>query len=158
FMLSKLKIIFKKGDEQDIKNYRPLAMLNGSYKIIAKAIAIRVKKIITKIIPKEQTGFVNGRNIKDNIMNTLMLIEEANINKNIIGAIGFIDITKAFDTLSRNYLYKTIEKMQLGEYFKRCIYTLLEGSKAKIEIGKESEIIAIDSGVKQGCPLSPYLY
>jgi len=104
FSLANLKLIFKKGDEGDIKNYRPLSMLNSCYKIVAKAIASRVKRIISKIIPKEQTGFVNGRNIRDNIMNTAMLIEEAKINDNVTGAIGFIDISKAFDTVDRKFL------------------------------------------------------
>jgi len=39
-------------------------------------------------------------------MNTIMIIEEAKINKSLTGAIGFIDIAKAFDTLDRKFLYK----------------------------------------------------
>jgi len=59
FTLANLKLIFKKGDEGDIKNYRPLSML---------------KRIISKIIPKEQSFFKNGRNIRDNIITTHMLL------------------------------------------------------------------------------------
>ena len=63
-----VKLIPKKDAELSlIKNWRPLTLLNCDYKIAAKAIASRIKKVLPKLISGDQTGFIKGRFIGENI-------------------------------------------------------------------------------------------
>ena len=63
-----IKLIPKKdADLTSIKNWRPLTLLNCDYKIASKAIANRVKTVLLKLISEDQTGFIKGRNIAENI-------------------------------------------------------------------------------------------
>ena len=63
-----IKLIPKKDTEPDlIRNWRPLTLLNCDYKIAAKAIANRLKKVIPKLVNSDQTGFIKGRFIRENI-------------------------------------------------------------------------------------------
>ena len=99
-----IKLIPKKDAEPHlIKNWRPLTLLNCDYKIAAKAIANRIKSVIPKLINNDQTGFLKGRfigeNIRliDNIMNYVS-------QKNIPGLLLFIDFEKAFDSLEWSFI------------------------------------------------------
>ena len=60
----------------EIKSYRPITLLNVSYKIIAAAVARRFKKVLPSVIDKDQTGFMSGRFIGDNTRLTYDLIQE----------------------------------------------------------------------------------
>ena len=63
-----ISLIPKPGkDARYLKNWRPIALLNTDYKIAAKCIACRVKKVVNSIIGNEQTGFLKGRFIEENI-------------------------------------------------------------------------------------------
>ena len=63
-----IKLIPKKDAEPDlIKNWRPITLLNCDYKIAAKAIANCLKKVIPKLVNSDQTGFIKGRFIGENI-------------------------------------------------------------------------------------------
>ena len=57
----------KDSDPHFIKNWRPITLLNCDYKIAAKAIANRVKKVLPNILNEDQTGFIKGRTIGENI-------------------------------------------------------------------------------------------
>ena len=60
-----ITLLFKKGEREDIRNWRPITLLNVDYKFISKILAERLKKVLPKIINTEQKGFVKGRNIFD---------------------------------------------------------------------------------------------
>ena len=81
-----------------IKNWRPLTLLNCDYKIASKAIPSRTKTFLPKLISDDQTGFLKGSCISENIRlldGVIKYTEE----KNIPGLLLFIDFEKAFDTL-----------------------------------------------------------
>ena len=60
-----LTLLFKKGEREDIRNWRPITLLNVDYKIISKILAERLRKVLPTIINTDQKGFVKGRNILD---------------------------------------------------------------------------------------------
>ena len=63
-----IKFILKVGDPKDICNWRPITLLNVSYKIIAKALALKIGHMLPSIVHPEQTGFIKSRYILDNII------------------------------------------------------------------------------------------
>ena len=85
-----LTLLYKKGEREDISNWRPISLLNVDYKIITKFLAERLKPLLPKIIHSDQKGYVNGRNISE--ANRLLqdLIEYSEQNK-INSSIIFLD-------------------------------------------------------------------
>ena len=99
-----IKLIPKKdADPSLIKNWRPLY-----YKIAAKSIANRLKSVIPNLINNDQTGFIKGRRIGENIRLLESVICFAKEN-NIPGLFLFLDFEKAFDTLEWTFIRKTLE-------------------------------------------------
>ena len=94
-----IKLIPKKDAEPFfIKNWRPLTLLNSDYKIAAKSIANRLKPLLPDLINYDQTGFIRGRFIGENIRLIDSVICYAKEN-NIPGLLLFLDFEKAFDTI-----------------------------------------------------------
>ena len=60
-----LTLLYKKGEREDIRNWRPISPLNVDYKIITKILEERLKKVLPSIIHTDQKGFVQGRNIQE---------------------------------------------------------------------------------------------
>ena len=92
-------------DVLSINNWRPISLLNVDYKIAAKCIANRVKKVITRIISEEQTGFIKRRYIEENVRLISEIIKNANKTDEP-------DFNKAFDSLDHGFLWKTLKTNQ----------------------------------------------
>ena len=93
----------KDKDISYLKNYRPISLLTVDYKILAKTIANRLKKCLDILIHSDQSGFLKGRNIGNNVRLITDIIEYAKLN-NIPGAILLLDIQKAFDSVSHDLI------------------------------------------------------
>ena len=94
-----IKLIPKKDTEPYlIKNWRPITLLNCDYKISAKALASHLKKVLPKLVNSDQTGFMKGRFIGENIRLIDGVINFAEV-ENIPGLLLFLDFQKAFDTV-----------------------------------------------------------
>ena len=63
--LGMISLLYKSGEREDIKNWRPITLLNVDYKICSKILAERLKIVLPSIIETDQKGFVKGRNIFD---------------------------------------------------------------------------------------------
>ena len=107
----------------DLSNWRPITLLNVDYKILAKVIAKRIESSLPKLINSDQTGFIKGRYIGQNVrlLNDLMEYTEAN---HIPGIFLFIDFKKAFDTLELAFINKALEFFNFGPVIRRWISLL----------------------------------
>ena len=104
-----IKLIPKKEtDLKNLKNWRPLSLLNCDYKIAAKSIANRIQATLPKLINNDQTGFIKGRFIGENIRLIESIINYT-ANTNIPGLILLLDFKKAFDTLEWPFIEKTLQ-------------------------------------------------
>ena len=109
-----IKLIPKKDAEPYlIKNWRPISLLNCDYKIAAKAIANRFKQVLPNLIDNDQTGFLKGRFIGENIRLIDSIIKYT-AAKNIPGLLLFLDFEKAFDTVEWSFLHKTLQHYNFG--------------------------------------------
>lgn len=70
-----LKLILKKADHQQIKDWQLIAMLNTAYKIIAKLLAQRLRSLLPSLVHTCQTGYVPNRQILENISITCLVID-----------------------------------------------------------------------------------
>jgi exonuclease III len=154
-----ISLLPKEGkDLRYVKNWRPITLLNNDYKYLAKSLADRCRNILPSIINKDQNGFVKGRQIGSNIIRIIDMIESCGEEK-IKGVMVNIDIEKAFDSISWNFLHKALDffgfPMEFINWIK-CLYK--EGEVCVMNNGFTSEFIKIGRGMRQGCPLSPILF
>jgi exonuclease III len=152
--------IFKRGSQLQVKNYRPIALLDCTYKIFANILANRLKEIIyeTRLINNSQNGFVKGKTIHQKIFNLISIIKHAKINDRDLW-IAYLDITKAYDTVSHSALAITLEKSGFPTPFVTLVNNLYKNNTARIITSHGlTNHVHILRGVKQGCPLSPILF
>uniref|UniRef100_A0A803THD1 Reverse transcriptase domain-containing protein n=1 Tax=Anolis carolinensis TaxID=28377 RepID=A0A803THD1_ANOCA len=148
-----------KADSTQVKNYRPISLLNSDYKIFASILADRLKEVLKDIIGEEQSGFLPGRQMKENIRNILNAIEYYDKNNQKEIALLFLDAEKAFDNVNWFCMFEILREMDAGFYFSNAIKAIYSQQTARVIInGQASDTININKGTRQGCPLSPSLF
>uniref|UniRef100_A0A8B9HSV8 Reverse transcriptase domain-containing protein n=1 Tax=Astyanax mexicanus TaxID=7994 RepID=A0A8B9HSV8_ASTMX len=156
FYQSVITLVYKKGNPADLDNWRQIHLLNMDYKILAKIMANRISQYTEEIIEHEQTCAMKGRFMWDNL-GILKSILNSKSDKDIF--VVSLDQKKAFDLISRDYLWKAMEHYGFPIDFIQMVQLLYKKSKTKINVnGVLTEEIDIKRGVKQGCPLSAILY
>lgn len=153
-------VLLDKGKDRTLlKNWRPISILNVDYKILSKTIAERLKKVLPGIVHYDQAGFMKGRNIVDNIR-TIQDVLDYTYLENIPGILISIDFEKAFDSVSWKFIEVVMrEKFHFDDIFLNWIKVLYNGaSSCVINNGYTSEYFPLHRGVRQGDPLSPYIF
>ncbi len=160
FLQGMIVPLYKKGDAHAPENYRPITLLNSDYRLLAKVLANRLLRVAQPLISAEQSAFLRNRHIGDGIM-LLQLLPHALKQARHHGAmVAFLDFSKAYDTISRPFLFAVLEKLGLGAGgFVRWVQVLLSDTRACCMLnGFRSSTVLFEAGVRQGCPLSPLLY
>uniref|UniRef100_A0A670I1C2 Reverse transcriptase domain-containing protein n=1 Tax=Podarcis muralis TaxID=64176 RepID=A0A670I1C2_PODMU len=146
-------------EKTQLKNYRPISLLNVDYKIFADILASRLKKVLNEVIHKDQAGFLPGRHLFDNTRNIIDILELLQTNINTKAVLIFIDAEKAFDNISWKFMKKNLEGMGVGRGFENGIEAIYSEQKAKLIVNNVvTEEFHIEKGTRQGCPLSPLLF
>ena len=94
-----LVLIPKKHNVADFKDLRPISLVGGLYKILAKVLANRIKRVMSKVISPEQSAFVEGRQILDAVLIANEAVDTI-IRRKGCGIVCKLDIEKAYDHLS----------------------------------------------------------
>ena len=138
-------------------NWRPISLLNVDYKIATKAINNRIKKVLPNIISHEQSGFIKGRYIGENVRVIFDIIEHLE-ETNEPGLLFFADFAKAFDSLSHRYIVDCITSLNFGPNMVNWIKLFYNDIQSVIiNNGHMSQSFRLQKGVRQGCPLSATL-
>ena len=119
-----------------------------------------MKKIMPRIIGHEQSGFVAGRDIRDNVLEALIMLQVANKSPGEIkGAFIFLDFEIAYERMDRDFLLQVMRKMGFPPQFCWMIHTLVKDSSARVFInGNISAMLIVASGARQGCPSAPWMF
>ena len=154
-----ITLIEKKGkDRLFLENWRPISLLNVDVKIMSKVIATKIKNVLPTIVHHNQTGFINDRYIGETVRSILDL-RDFTLSKNIPGLLIFIDFHKAFDSLEWNFLFACLRAFNFGPDFIRWTEIFYKNIQScVINNGFASDFFALERGVRQGDPLSPYLF
>ena len=152
-----VSIIYKKGSRDKLENYRPLTVLNGDYKVLAKVLANRIKEVIGTVVGSTQAYSIPGRDIADtisSIRDTITYMKE-----NGGGVVVSLDLNKAFNRVDHGYLYKVLEKVGFGGRLIGWVRRMYEGAASRIKVnGIVTGEFRLERSVRQGCPLSALLY
>ena len=153
-----LTLLYKKGEREDIANWRPISLLNVDYKIITKILAERLKPLLPKLIHPDQKGYINGRNISEAnrlLQDVIEYSEERSINSSII----FLDYQKAFDRVEWGWTLKCLEKINFGPKFIQWTHMIYKNAKTcLLTNGYRSTYFQISRSMRQGCPVSPLFF
>lgn len=152
-------VIPKPGkDSKYCGSYRPISLLNGDVKILAKILALRLQSVILALIPPDQSGFMPGRSTFDNIRRLYLHVHEAARGRRS-GLVLSLDILKAFDTVSWSFLWEAMAWMGIGPTFIHWVCLLYADPKARVCTNMDiSAPFSLGRGTRQGCPLSPLLF
>ena len=142
----------------ELTNWRPITLLNVDYKILARAFAKRIELKLPNLIHSDQTGFVKGRFIGQNVRLLNDIMEYTELNK-IPGIMVLIDFEKAFDTLEWHFLQNTLKHFNFGPNLRNWISVMYSDVESGIiNGGYVTNYFKVSRGVRQGCPLSPILF
>ncbi|CAM2112213.1 unnamed protein product [Caretta caretta] len=153
-----LALLPKKGDLRDLRNWRPLSLLSTDYKVVAKAISLRLGSVLADVIHPDQTYTVPGRTIFDNLYLVRDLLE-LGCRDGLSFALLSLDQEKAFDRVDHGYLLGTLRAFGLGPQFVGFLQVLYASAECLVRLNWTlTEPVSFGRGVRQGCPLSGQLY
>ena len=154
-----ITIYKNKGDRAVCGNSRGISLLSFAGKVLASIMLQRLNNHLTEdVLPESQYGFRKDRSTTDAIFIARQLQEKCREErKNLYMA--FIDLSKAFDTVNRETLWRVLEKFGVPHKFIAILRQLHEGMQARVRAGGLlSEPFPVTMGVKQGCVLAPVLF
>ena len=148
----------KKGDVSYCKNWRGIMLLNMASKVFCRVILERIKITLDEKLREEQVGFRAGGSCTDQIA-TQQIIVEQSIEWQSSLYINFIDFEKAFDSISREVLWKLLRHYGVPDKMVTIVRVLYEGFLAQVaHNGQKTQPLIMRTGVRQGCLLSPLLF
>lgn len=153
-----LALIPKESNPESFARFRPISLCNASYKILAKLMANRMKPLLPRIISTAQGGFVKGRHILDNVIQVQETIHTSQQRKEK-GMLIKLDMANAFDRVNRAFLSKVLLSFGFSIQFVNLLKACMNNPWiAPLINGRPANFFKAKRGIRQGCPLSPYLY
>jgi len=113
---SNTRLVFKKGDWKNLKNWRRISLFNVDFKICLKALSLRLSLVLEKIVTPDQTCSVPGRSISSNLVMLHDMLDYIDHTEEP-GIIISLDQEKAFDKVDRTFLMNLLKCFGFGPSF-----------------------------------------
>lgn len=154
-----ISLIPKFQNPQPLNNYRPISLCNSFYKIVSKIIVGRIRPHLSKLISPMQMIFVPGRRGTNNVLITQELFYALDRKK---GKIGYMVVKldlEAYDCLEWSFIHRVLQAFHFPPKLSRIIMGCVTSPNTSILVnGGALESFEPTRGIRQGDPLSPYLF
>ena len=151
-------LLHKKGDKNNLENYRPIFLLNTNYKIFTTILQKRLADSLDKHLQKTQYGFRRNRGTAQALHYVRRVMEKGERTRTKTLFV-LLDWEKAFDNVLHDKIYETLERMNVPPKIVNVIKNLYSKPTFEVELeGYESDWVQQKTGIRQGCPLSPYVF
>ena len=158
--LARVAMIYKGGnkDSKLPSSYRPISLANTIYKIYSSMLQHKLASSVDYLIGPRQFGFRSGRSASEPLFIVRRLIELFERHTAPL-YILFLDWAQAFDSVDHAYVESALFRMSVPEPLVRAIMVLYDDCTFFVQDGDHSsDVFVLQRGIRQGCPLSPYLF
>ena len=158
---ARVVLIYKKGNTANQDNYRPISLLNSTYKIFAAILQRRIAEAIDDELQPTQYGFRKNKSTADAIHCVRRFIEhgEQTTNTGQTTILVLLDWEKAFDKVDQKKLIEAMKRLHIPDKSVSILKAFYANPRFRIKDPEgNSKYYRQNSGIRQGCPLSQYLF
>jgi len=153
-----ITLVPKVRDPVTLDQYRPISLVGALYKVIFKALSLRIKKVLPMVIDEFQSAYLEGRGMLDSVLVANENVEELR-RKGMSGLCLKVDYEKAYDSVRWNFLYDMMRRMGFHSKWIAWIRGCLESTTISVLVnGSPTSEFKPTRGLRQGDPLAPFLF
>lgn len=153
-----ITLIPKTKDASQIQKFRPICLLNVSFKIITKVLMNRLNGTMAYIISKQQTAFLKNRFIMEGVVILHEVLNSIHQKKQS-GILFKVDFEKAYDKVNWVFIYKMLKAKGFPDQWCDWIMKVVMGGKVAVKVNDQiGSFFKTHKGLRQGDPLSPLLF